>query len=100
MKNGKYELVVAPNNYPGRVYRGRYCYEHHLVWWQHYGETIGSDENIHHVNGDCRDNRIENLCLMRAHEHNKEHGKKLIEKYRIKFVCGYCGCESSSKGND
>ena len=37
MKNGDYILVKAPTNYPGKKYRNKYCYEHHLVYWQHYG---------------------------------------------------------------
>lgn len=31
MKNGDYILVIAPDWYRGKRYRGKYCYEHHLV---------------------------------------------------------------------
>jgi hypothetical protein len=31
VRNGKYTLVVAPAEYPGMRYRGRYVYEHHLL---------------------------------------------------------------------
>ena len=31
MKSGNYILIKAPDNYPGKKYRGKYCYEHHYV---------------------------------------------------------------------
>lgn len=74
MRNGPYELVVAPDEYPGMKYRGRYCYEHHLVWWLKTGKTISADEVIHHVNGQKRDNRFCNLEKMTRSDHAKHHG--------------------------
>ena len=87
MKNGPYELVKAPDNYPGKKYRGKYCYEHHLVYWKHYGILPGLNEVIHHKNERKRDNRIENLELVTHKTHNKLH------KYRgdTTIVCTECG---------
>lgn len=73
MRNGPYELVVAPPDYPGKRYRDRYCYEHHLIWWQETGELLEPGEVLHHINGEKRDNRFENLEKMSNVEHSREH---------------------------
>jgi hypothetical protein len=89
MKNGPYTLVFAPPEWPGKRYRGKYCYEHHLVFWQATGHIILAEENIHHVNGDKRDNRIENLELKTVFEHKSLHAKKAS---LITLTCDFCGC--------
>ena len=99
MKNGKYELVIAPEEYPGGKYRGKYCYEHHLVWWKKTGEIVPLGWEIHHVNGDHRDNRFCNLRLLIAKKHRELHGRFLKEKSRIKFACPQCGKAKILKGN-
>ena len=91
MKNGKYELLIAPINYPGKKYRDRYAYEHILVWWEHTGSVPPSGMEIHHKNGNHRDNRIDNLELVTGHEHRKIHGA-IATKNSIKtYQCGSCG---------
>jgi len=74
VKNGPYELVVAPIDYPGFKYRGKYCYEHHLVWWRHTGELVLHPFLLHHKNEDKRDNRFENLEKLTRSEHTAQHG--------------------------
>jgi len=73
MRNGPYELVVAPPDYPGMHYRGRYCYEHHLVYWRAHGVVPEPGQVIHHIDGDKRHNVATNLELMEAGEHSTEH---------------------------
>lgn len=36
-------------------------------------DELRSDEVVHHINGDCRDNRIENLEVMPLSEHTRLH---------------------------
>jgi hypothetical protein len=87
MKNGPYELVKAPKSYPGELYRNKYCYEHHLVWWENTGEIIQDGEVIHHKNGNKRDNRFENL----KKETNSKHSYKHRDKARF-FLAWCAGC--------
>lgn len=90
MKNGDYVLVIAPDNYPGKKYRGRYCFEHHLVYWQEHGITPGDGEVIHHKNGNKRDNSIENLKLESKIEHNRNHTLSRGKTY-VRLKCPNCG---------
>jgi hypothetical protein len=76
MKNGPYILVVPPKLYPGKKYRNRYAYEHHVVWWLHNHEIIKPGFVIHHKNHNKHDNRIENLELILSTTHSKHHTEK------------------------
>ncbi len=89
MINGDYELIIAPDDYPGKKYRERYIYEHHYVWWANTGEIIEEGFVIHHKNGNKRDNNFDNLELKHYQEHNTMH---LLERGRgmvlLKCPCG------------
>ena len=76
MKNGPYELVIAPPEYPGKRYRGRYCYEHHLVWRENTGHVVQPGEHIHHKDENKRNNDFDNLRLKGKSEHRREHALK------------------------
>ncbi len=90
MKNGPYILVKAPENYPGRLYRGKYVYEHQLVWWQNTGELIPKDSVIHHKNENKHDNRIENLEIQTRAIHTSEHHEPAeVEQ----LTCEWCNVE-------
>lgn len=88
MKNGPYNLVKAPEGYPGKTYRENYVYEHHAVWYLATGEIVPSGYLIHHVNGDKRDNRIENLEVVERGDHTRKHA---IPAERVEVTCVVCG---------
>lgn len=90
MKNGPYILVKAPEEYLGKKYRGRYVYEHHLVWWKETGQLVPDGYILHHKNEIKTDNRVENFEFLSSGEHSRMHG---IERHLppTKLSCTYCG---------
>ena len=90
MRNGPYTLCIPTSDYPGILYRGRYCYEHHLVWWQRTGEVLAAGEVIHHIDGVKTNNSPDNLEKMSEFSHKSEHRKSKHGGY-VDLLCFFCG---------
>ena len=89
MKNGKYILIVAPDWYKGKLYRGRYCYEHHAVWEKTNGKPVPDGFVVHHKDGNRFNNSVDNLELLERVSHNRLHG--LQEKRKVAILrCPCC----------
>lgn len=78
---------------------------HRQVWKDAYGE-IPRGFNIHHINGDKLDNRLENLEMLSASEHTKKHGFRNNQHTKLnpenyvyldKPECHECGKEIKIK---
>lgn len=68
----------------------RYRMEHDVIWEQHYGK-IPNEMQIHHKDGNKTNNNIENLELVDALQHKREHsGCIIIEGIEYK-PCRKCG---------
>jgi hypothetical protein len=89
VKNGPYILVKAPENYPGKKYRDKYCYEHVLVYWQNTGVVPGDNEQIHHKDDDKHNNQFSNLEKINKGAHQKLHGERSPSNL-VKFKCPGC----------
>ena len=87
-KNGKYILVKAPSEYPGKLYRSKYCYEHHLNYWLFYKILPKEDEIIHHKDENTHNNEITNLILLKREDHSKDH--RSIGRKTLLIECPGC----------
>ena len=52
--------------------------EHRVLMERHIGRRLTAEEVIHHVNGDKKENRIENLMIMTRAEHMDEHRDEIV----------------------
>lgn len=74
----RYRKVKTPD--------GRNLLEHRWVMEQQIGRPLRRDEQVHHINHDRLDNRIENLELVTSAEHGLRHTRHPVEK-----KCVACG---------
>lgn len=65
--------------------------QHRVVMEKHIGRYLRRDEVVHHINGNKKDNRIENLQLMTRPEHQSFHHKLDMSNR----VCDNCGSKST-----
>lgn len=89
MINGDYIMIAAPEDYPGTLYRDKYCYEHHYVYWENTKHILSSEEVIHHIDEDKHNNEFENLQLMNRKEHIKHHNDMKFVKL-VEMRCPIC----------
>ena len=96
-KGGKYMdgcgyiLIHAPDH--ANCNSRGYVKEHRLIMEAKIGRILKKTEVVHHINGDKKDNRIENLVVTNKHDH-------LSIYHRKKFVCKNenCAREHYAKG--
>jgi hypothetical protein len=50
-----------------------YILEHRFMMECHLGRKLKTEEDVHHKNGKCWDNRLENLIVTTHSQHLKEH---------------------------
>ena len=74
-KPSGYWLVKVPPDDPmiSMANGQRHVREHRLVMADYIGRPLTAGEHVHHKNHDRGDNRIENLVLMMAADHNALH---------------------------
>lgn len=86
-------LIYVPNHpYPSHS-GGKHVLRYRLVMEQYLGRYLSPNEIVHHKNGDCTDDRIENLEVMSQSDHAKLHST--IDRWSRKCAsCIECGTTS------
>lgn len=88
LRNGYIMVTLSPADpyaAMGTKTRHRAVYEHRLVMARHLGRLLTTEEQVHHLNGDKTDNRIENLELLSQREHSAKHHAEIRElRKRVK----------------
>jgi hypothetical protein len=76
--NGMYKGGICFSNSQGRYLTDRgdgvFITRARKIMQDHLGRPLSLSEVVHHINGDPKDDRIENLQLMTRSEHMKHHG--------------------------
>ena len=66
--------------YPNAIKQGgAWALQHRIVWCRHNNRDLFDGENIHHLNGDRTDNRIENLELWST---SQPYGQRVADKLK------------------
>ena len=71
--DSKRKPILNKNGYVTLTIGNKKQYVHRLVMEKHIGRKLLKTEQVHHINGDKTDNRIENLEIVFLGEHQRRH---------------------------
>ena len=75
---GGYVLVKASGHSESNRAGGNWAPQHRVVMANHLGRPLRENENVHHINGDRTDNRLENLELWVRSQPSGQRAKDLL----------------------
>jgi uncharacterized protein (DUF1330 family) len=74
-KHSKGYILIWKKDHPYCDVRG-YVPEHRLIIEKNLGRYLTKEEDVHHINGNKKDNRLENLELLSHGEHSRRTNSK------------------------
>lgn len=77
-----YGNKVGKGYFRVRLYKDRIGtpFNVHCLVYETFVEPIPKGYDVHHINHNPSDNRVENLCLMETHLHHKKHNESIAKK--------------------
>lgn len=90
ISKGDYDYCRIDEVHPNQTENG-YVLHHRIVMENYLGRILQSHEVVHHINGNKKDNRLENLEVMNVDEHSRIHA---LEKGQVIVLLK---CPSCSK---
>lgn len=72
---------------------GKQIREHRAVVEDSLGRKLATSEHVHHINGNKKDNRLENLKVVEPTKHHRIHGEAYRKENGRTIKCNNCGKE-------
>lgn len=81
-------MIRETNRYTRITINGRMVYEHRYIMEKHLGRELSSDEFVHHIDGDPKNNKLVNLQVIAPTKHTGIHhtGKTLSEEHKRRLL--------------
>lgn len=70
---------------------------HQVVWEHHHNRRVPKGYCVHHLNGEKGDNRPENLCLLAASKHARQHAVKNLQEIPERMLHGIIAAQEAAK---
>lgn len=87
ISKGDYFYALVPEH-PFATSKGYVLY-HRIIMENHLKRLLNTDEVVHHLDGNKKNNDISNLELMTRQEHSKHHQSERGRMY-VKLKCPWC----------
>lgn len=97
ISKGDYTYAIVPDH--PRAAANGYVLGHRIVMENHLGRLLKKSEVVHHLNGNRKDNQIDNLELMERAAHSRKHGV-LRGKSMVLLSCPECHEEFSRRSGN